>query len=116
MHAFPLHGSCIPWVPLLSVYSGSSYLLPFPDDGLHFSFISDNTSHKQDELNTVDDVNVAFLDPSSTNWVSVCGKAKTHQDREQINKLWNPMVSAWFGDLGDGVHKGNKEDPRVCII
>ncbi|KAG8980188.1 hypothetical protein FRB90_007768 [Tulasnella sp. 427] len=26
------------------------------------------------------------------------------------------MVSAWFGDLGDGIHKGNKDDPRVCII
>ncbi|KAG8956275.1 hypothetical protein FRC04_004352 [Tulasnella sp. 424] len=85
-------------------------------DGLHFSFISDNTSHKQDELNTVDDVNVSFLDPSSTNWVSVCGKARTHQDREQIDKLWSSTASAWFGDLGDGVHKGNKNDPRVCII
>jgi hypothetical protein len=26
------------------------------------------------------------------------------------------MVSAWFGDLGDGVHTGGPEDPRVELI
>lgn len=25
-------------------------------------------------------------------------------------------TSAWFGDLGDGVHKGDQNDPRVAII
>lgn len=25
-------------------------------------------------------------------------------------------TSAWFGDLGDGIHKGNQNDPRVAII
>ena len=87
-----------------------------PDDGLHFLFVSDITSAKQDEINTVDQVNISFLEPSSTSWVSVCGTAQINQDPEQIKKLWNPMVSAWFGDLGDGVHKGDASDPRVCVI
>jgi hypothetical protein len=26
------------------------------------------------------------------------------------------MTVAWFGDLGDGVHKGDFNDPRVSII
>jgi hypothetical protein len=26
------------------------------------------------------------------------------------------MVSAWFGDLGDGVHDGTAADPRVELI
>lgn len=25
-------------------------------------------------------------------------------------------MSAWFGDLKDGVHKGNASDPRVSLI
>lgn len=25
-------------------------------------------------------------------------------------------MSAWFGDLKDGVHKGDEHDPRVAII
>ena len=25
-------------------------------------------------------------------------------------------TAAWFGDLGDGVHKGDHNDPRVAII
>lgn len=31
-------------------------------------------------------------------------------------EIFNPMVSAWFGDLGDGVHDGTAEDPRVELI
>lgn len=26
------------------------------------------------------------------------------------------MIRAWFGDLGDGVHKGDEDDPRVSVI
>ena len=25
-------------------------------------------------------------------------------------------TGAWFGDLGDGVHKGDQHDPRVALI
>lgn len=25
-------------------------------------------------------------------------------------------TAAWFGDLGDGIHKGDKNDPRVAVI
>lgn len=31
-------------------------------------------------------------------------------------EIFNPLVSAWFGDLGDGVHDGSAEDPRVELI
>ncbi|KAG8988555.1 hypothetical protein FRB94_001899 [Tulasnella sp. JGI-2019a] len=85
-------------------------------EGLHLCFLSDKDSAKQEELDEVDQVNVSFIDTSSTNWVSVCGKAKTHQDREHIKKLWSPATKAWFGDLGDGIHKGDAEDPRIVVI
>jgi hypothetical protein len=25
-------------------------------------------------------------------------------------------VRAWFGDLGDGIHKGDNSDPRISVI
>jgi hypothetical protein len=33
-----------------------------------------------------------------------------------IAKQSSRSVSAWFGDLGDGVHKGDENDPRVVLI
>lgn len=30
--------------------------------------------------------------------------------------LTSDRTSAWFGDLKDGVHKGDENDPRVSII
>ncbi|KAG8864588.1 hypothetical protein FRB96_005092 [Tulasnella sp. 330] len=85
-------------------------------EGLHFCFLSDKDSSKQEELDEVDQVNVSFIDTSSTNWVSVSGNAKTHQDREHIKQLYSPTTRAWFGDLGDGIHKGDAEDPRIVVI
>ncbi|EJU04364.1 hypothetical protein DACRYDRAFT_14463 [Dacryopinax primogenitus] len=85
-------------------------------EGLRFSFIANNATFKMDEIEFDSHVNVSFLDPSSTCWVSVAGKAQITNDRETIKSLWSPLVAAWFGDLGDGVHKGDASDPRVSAI
>lgn len=61
-------------------------------------------------------MNISFYDPSTTNWISVSGTAKLSSDRSVVKKFWNPSVKAWFGDLGDGIHKGDEDDPRVSII
>ena len=29
---------------------------------------------------------------------------------------WSNRTSAWFGDLKDGVHRGDASDPRVALI
>lgn len=34
----------------------------------------------------------------------------------RIKELNNAFSSAWFGDLGDGVHNGTADDPRVALI
>jgi len=94
----------------------SRAMAPASYDSLHFNFIANNTSGKFDELEHDPHVNISFYDPSTTNWVSVAGSAKLSSDREVVKKYWNTGVSAWFGDLGDGVHKGDENDPRVSII
>ncbi|KAI9605853.1 hypothetical protein H4Q26_004222 [Puccinia striiformis f. sp. tritici PST-130] len=44
------------------------------------------------------------------------GQAKIIEDHEEIKKIWSSSLSAWFGNLGDGKHTGNYDDPRVAAI
>lgn len=105
-------------------------------DGLVFSFIANTDSGKFDDLTHDEQVNISWSSPSSTNWASAAGTASVLKDVEHIKPLWNPAVKAvstllcikrrteltslfdlqWFGDLGDGKHTGDYNDPRVAVI
>lgn len=89
---------------------------PASKKGLVFEFIANNHSGKFEEINKDHSCNVSFYDTSSTDWVSVAGEAKIINDHEEIKKIWSPSIKAWFGDLGDGKHTGNYDDPRVSAI
>ncbi|KAG9101552.1 hypothetical protein FRC06_002836 [Ceratobasidium sp. 370] len=94
----------------------SRAMAPASTEGLHFTFLANNYSYKTDEMEANSQVNVSFFDPGSSSWISIAGTASLSQDKERIKKLWSPFTKAWFGDLGDGVHKGDENDPRVVII
>ncbi len=103
-------------------------------------FIANNGSHKFDELENDAHVNVSFYNEKTTDWASYAGIAKISLDRELIQKYWSPMrvldplspfiscsnhvhvsfrlhrFAGYFSDLGDGVHKGDANDPRVALI
>jgi len=83
---------------------------------LTLTFIANNVSHKFEEIQNDSHVNISFLDPSTTNWASFSGKANIIENRDEIKKHWSSATSAWFGDLGDGVHKGDSNDPRISLI
>ncbi|KDR75078.1 hypothetical protein GALMADRAFT_140627 [Galerina marginata CBS 339.88] len=89
-----------------------------PDDELELSlaFIANHVSHKCGEIENDAHVNVNFMDPTTTDWASFSGKAKIIQDREKIKKHWSKGSNAWFGDLKDGVHRGDINDSRVAVI
>ncbi|KAF8160678.1 hypothetical protein B0H34DRAFT_795562 [Crassisporium funariophilum] len=89
---------------------------PDKDTQLTLIFIANNVSHKFEEIEHDSHVNVSFLNPDTTGWASFSGKAKVTQDRELIKKHFSVATSAWFGDLKDGVHKGDANDPRVAVI
>ncbi|KAI0369680.1 hypothetical protein BV20DRAFT_346240 [Pilatotrama ljubarskyi] len=89
---------------------------PVHPDQVNLVFIANRVSHKFDEIENDSHVNVAFYDESTTNWASYAGTAKISQDKEKIAKHWSSATAAWFGDLGDGVHKGDQNDPRVAVI
>ncbi|TBU39606.1 hypothetical protein BD309DRAFT_969277 [Dichomitus squalens] len=89
---------------------------PVEHNQVSLIFIGNRVTHKFDEIENDSHVNVSFYDPSTTNWASYAGRARISQDKELIAKHWSHLVAAWFGDLGDGVHKGDQNDPRVAVI
>lgn len=62
-------------------------------------FFVSTQSDQARQIAADENVNVAFSDDSA--WVSVAGQAELVDDRERIDELWNPMVSAWFPDGKD---------------
>jgi general stress protein 26 len=79
-------------------------------------FFSNNESCKMNELEHNNNVNVAYVNQSTGEWVSVSGKAKIVTERAKVRELYNSDIKAWFGDLNDGIHDGSAEDPRVVLI
>ena len=72
-------------------------------DGDLWFFTSDKT-HKVDEIETDNRVNVAYSKPDDNVYVSVSGTAQLVKDREKIEELWNPILKAWFPDGLDDPH------------
>ncbi|KAG6813385.1 hypothetical protein H0H92_011651 [Tricholoma furcatifolium] len=89
---------------------------PYSDTQLNLVFLANNASHKFDEIENDAHANVAFINNETTAWASVSGKAKVSRDKEIIKKYWSSYVSAYFGDLKDGIHKGDETDPRISVI
>ncbi|KAF8444617.1 hypothetical protein L210DRAFT_978303 [Boletus edulis BED1] len=86
------------------------------DSQLKLVFLANNVSCKFEEIENDSHVNVSFFDPSSTDWASYSGRARVTQDKELIHQHWSMFISGYIGNLGDGVHKGDKGDPRVAVI
>ncbi|KKY29145.1 putative blue light-inducible protein bli-3 [Phaeomoniella chlamydospora] len=86
-------------------------------EGPDFIFLCNKNSRKFEDLNHSSKVQLTFQDSSSQSWASVTGEAVvTSNSDPRIKDLQSPFVSAWFGDLGDGVHNGKAEDPRMALI
>ncbi|KAG6885924.1 hypothetical protein C0993_007942 [Termitomyces sp. T159_Od127] len=89
---------------------------PTSDTQLNLVFLANNASHKFDEIENDAHVNVSFFSNDTTAWASFSGKARISRDQDVIKKYWSSYVSAYFGDLKDGVHKGDQSDPRISVI
>lgn len=84
-------------------------------NGVDLIFHTNTESGKTDDLDFDNDINIAFLTPSGE-WASVSGKATVEVDRAQVKKYYSAALKAWIGDLGDGIHDGGPDDPRVGLI
>ena len=86
--------------------------------GPDFLFLANTNSRKFEDLEkNPEAVTITFQNSSNQDWVSVTGKAvTTSNDDPRIKEVWSKGASAWFGDLGDGVHTGKPDDPRMKLI
>ena len=78
-------------------------------------FVTDIESDKMDELQHDPQVNLAYFDNKSREWVSVSGRARISTDRGQIRALYKPDWRVWFGAVDD-VRDGGPDDPRLALI
>ncbi|KAM6482498.1 hypothetical protein HDV62DRAFT_45282 [Trichoderma sp. SZMC 28011] len=83
--------------------------------GIDLLFHTNTESGKTHDLSNDPHVNVSFIN-SSGEWASVSGKASLVTDRELVKETYSSGLKAWLGDLGDGVHDGSENDPRIGII
>ncbi|KAI1471693.1 uncharacterized protein F4812DRAFT_415130 [Daldinia caldariorum] len=82
---------------------------------IDLTFTTNTESHKTDELKADNHTNVSFYD-NSGQWASIAGEASIETDREVVKKYYSPTLKAWMGDLGDGVHDGSENDPRIAVL
>ncbi|CAD6575934.1 MAG: hypothetical protein ASARMPREDX12_007648 [Alectoria sarmentosa] len=86
-------------------------------EGPDFLFLANQHSNKFKDLANDKTAHLTFQNSSSQDWVSVTGTvASTSNSDPRIKDLYSKGTSAWFGDLGDGVHNGTADDPRMTII
>ena len=71
-------------------------------------FITNRSSHKDNEIMDDPHVCLAYADVSKNTYVSVSGRARLSDDRAKLKELWTSSVDAWF--------KGGPEDPEALLI
>ena len=76
-------------------------------DGDVWFFTSDNT-HKVEEIEKDNRVNLAYSKPEDSTYVSVSGRAEVVHDRAKIEELWSPVLKAWFPE--------GLDDPHLCLL
>lgn len=86
---------------------------PGPDADLWF--VTDRDTHKMDEIETDPQVNVAYYDNRTREWVSVSGRARVSTDRKRIRELYSADWRMWFEDEG-GERNGGPDDPRIVLL
>lgn len=64
-------------------------------------FFTSSKTHKTDEIEKDNRVNVSYAAPDSSQYVSVSGTAHIVRDRDKIDELWNPIHLAWFPEGKD---------------
>lgn len=85
--------------------------------GPDFLFIANTHSKKFEDIENSKEALVTFQNSSTQDWATITGTVTVaSNDDPRIKELYTPMLSAWFGDLGDGVHTGKAEDPRMALI
>ncbi|GHB18682.1 pyridoxamine 5'-phosphate oxidase family protein [Salinicola rhizosphaerae] len=71
-------------------------------------FFTRRSAEKVIETEQDRDVCLTFSDQEHGIYVSMTGKARLNDDRDLVEKYWNPFVAAWFPD--------GKDDPDITMM
>ena len=78
------------------------------DEEGHFWFLSANDSHKNQEIQLNNNVQLLFQGSAHSDFLSIYGVATISTDKKLIKELWEPLLKTWFTE---GV-----DDPRITVI
>src|SRR5687768_13176151 len=59
-------------------------------------FFTSSKTHKIEEIEKDNRVNVSYAAPESNTYVSVSGTAEVVKDQEKIDEYWSDILKAWF--------------------
>ncbi len=83
--------------------------------GADLWFVTSDKTAKLRDIQHDPHVNLAYLKPSSMEWISVSGLVVISRDRQTIGELYAEDWKMWFPDEGDPRH-GTPDDPRLVLI
>ena len=78
-----------------SLHSRPMTVQDVEDDGTVWFFTSANASAAYESEDNCR-VNVSYVDARRSVFISISGTARVSEDREKMEKLWDPQLSAWF--------------------
>lgn len=78
------------------------------DEEGNFWFLSSNDSHKNQEIQSDNCVQLLFQGSAHSDFLSVYGVATISTDKGTIKELWDPILKTWFTE---GI-----DDPRITVI
>ncbi len=78
------------------------------DEEGNFWFLSSNDSHKNQEIQMDNNVQLLFQGSAHSDFLSIYGSATISTDKAMIKELWEPILKTWFTE---GI-----DDPRITVI
>lgn len=90
---------------LTTIDGGSLRSRPMQTQNTEFDgdlwFFTSSKTHKTDEIEKDNRVNVSYAAPGSNTYVSVSGTAEIVKDAEKIDEFWSEILRAWFPEGKD---------------
>lgn len=71
-------------------------------------FFTSSRTHKTEEIEKDNRVNVSYASPATNTYVSVSGTAEIVKDKAKIDEYWNDILKAWFPE--------GKDSPDLVLL
>ena len=97
---------------LTTIDGGSLRSRPMQTQDFEFDgdlwFFTSSKTHKAEEIEKDNRVNVSYAEPGSNSYVSISGTAEIVRDKAKIDEYWNDILKAWFPE--------GKDSPDLVLL